>query len=38
MRISEGGTVDITVQKVSPTGIVHNLYKASGGPWGWKSD
>lgn len=30
----EGGTADITVQKISSTGIVHNLHKASGGPWG----
>lgn len=32
--VFEGGTADITVQKISSTGIVHNLYKASGGPWG----
>lgn len=31
---SGGGTVDITVQKISSTGILHNLYKASGGEWG----
>lgn len=29
-----GGTADITVQKISSTGILHNLHKASGGPWG----
>lgn len=29
-----GGTADITVQKISSAGILHNLYKASGGPWG----
>lgn len=32
--VFEGGTADITVQKISSTGIVHNLHKASGGPWG----
>lgn len=34
MVIFEGGTADITVQKISSTGILHNLHKASGGPWG----
>nr|XP_022319099.1 heat shock 70 kDa protein 12B-like isoform X2 [Crassostrea virginica] len=29
-----GGTVDITVQSVSSTGKLENLYKACGGPWG----
>lgn len=32
--VFEGGTADITVQKISSTGNVHNLHKASGGPWG----